>query len=117
MGSTSKQTHPPSSFCLPLPLPPPHTRHTTLHTHLLNTTALLRLNPPPPPLLLQVLHACALELDLQILADGDRSKAGLRGINLSGGQRQRLNLARCAYFDGDMVSGEGSLSPSSRSAL
>ena len=46
----------------------------------------------------QVVHACALELDFQILAAGDQSKAGLRGINLSGGQRQRLNLARCAYF-------------------
>lgn len=51
----------------------------------------------------RVLHACALELDLQILMDGDETKAGLRGINLSGGQRQRLNLARAAYFDGDLV--------------
>lgn len=31
------------------------------------------------------------------------TQAGLRGINLSGGQRQRLNLARAAYFDGDLV--------------
>ena len=51
----------------------------------------------------RVLHACALELDLQILQLGDQSKAGLRGINLSGGQRQRLNLARAAYFGGDLV--------------
>ena len=94
-GALRRLSPPPAPTC-PLPLP---------------------LAPTPHPLLLQVLHACALELDLQILADGDRSKAGLRGINLSGGQRQRLNLARCAYFDGDMVSGEGSLSPSSRSAL
>nr|AXF41555.1 HLA3 protein [Chlorella sp. ArM0029B] len=57
-----------------------------------------------------VIHACALELDLQILQDGDQSKAGLRGINLSGGQRQRLNLARAAYFDGDLVLLDNALS-------
>jgi ABC-type multidrug transport system fused ATPase/permease subunit len=58
----------------------------------------------------QVLHACALELDLQILPAGDQSKAGLRGINLSGGQRQRLNLARSAYFGGDLVLLDNALS-------
>jgi ATP-binding cassette subfamily C (CFTR/MRP) protein 1 len=58
----------------------------------------------------QVIHACALELDLQILPAGDQSKAGLRGINLSGGQRQRLNLARCAYFGGDLVLLDNALS-------
>lgn len=58
----------------------------------------------------QVLHACALELDLDILAAGDQTKAGLRGINLSGGQRQRLNLARCAYFGGDLVLLDNALS-------
>jgi ABC-type multidrug transport system ATPase subunit len=57
-----------------------------------------------------VLHACALELDLDILAAGDQTKAGLRGINLSGGQRQRLNLARCAYFGGDLVLLDNALS-------
>lgn len=45
----------------------------------------------------EVIEACALTLDLQILPDGDQSMAGLRGINLSGGQRQRLNVARAAY--------------------
>lgn len=58
----------------------------------------------------QVIHDCALELDLQILPKGDQSKAGLRGINLSGGQRQRLNLARAAYFDGDLVLLDNALS-------
>ncbi|GAB4815837.1 hypothetical protein N2152v2_002883 [Parachlorella kessleri] len=89
----------------------------------------------------EVLHACALELDLEILAAGDLSKAGLRGINLSGGQpelgdlpqnsslvpphllqaglrginlsggqRQRLNLARCAYYNGDLVLLDNALS-------
>ena len=37
-------------------------------------------------------------------------KAGLRGVNLSGGQRQRLNLARCAYFGGDIVLLDNALS-------
>ena len=42
-------------------------------------------------------------LHSQILPRGDQSPVGLRGINLSGGQRQRLNLARAAYFNGDLV--------------
>ncbi|WIA12457.1 hypothetical protein OEZ85_012492 [Tetradesmus obliquus] len=58
----------------------------------------------------RVIHDCALELDLQILPKGDQSKAGLRGINLSGGQRQRLNLARAAYFNGDLVLLDNALS-------
>ena len=58
----------------------------------------------------QVIHDCGLELDLQILPQGDMSKAGLRGINLSGGQRQRLNLARAAYFGGDVMLLDNALS-------
>uniref|UniRef100_A0A383VW30 Uncharacterized protein n=1 Tax=Tetradesmus obliquus TaxID=3088 RepID=A0A383VW30_TETOB len=58
----------------------------------------------------RTIHDCALELDLQILPKGDQSKAGLRGINLSGGQRQRLNLARAAYFNGDLVLLDNALS-------
>uniref|UniRef100_A0A7S0R450 Uncharacterized protein n=1 Tax=Chlamydomonas leiostraca TaxID=1034604 RepID=A0A7S0R450_9CHLO len=51
----------------------------------------------------QVIHACALELDLQILPNGDQSMAGERGINLSGGQRQRVGLARATYHDSELV--------------
>jgi len=58
----------------------------------------------------QVIHDCALELDLQILPSADDTKAGLRGINLSGGQRQRVNVARAAYFDGDLVLLDNALS-------
>ena len=58
----------------------------------------------------QVIHDCGLELDLQILPQGDMTKAGLRGINLSGGQRQRLNLARAAYFGGDVLLLDNALS-------
>lgn len=57
-----------------------------------------------------VIHACALELDLEILPEGDMSMAGLRGINLSGGQRQRLNLARAAYAESDLVLLDNALS-------
>ncbi|KAG2422455.1 hypothetical protein HXX76_016025 [Chlamydomonas incerta] len=51
----------------------------------------------------RVIHACALELDLQILPKGDQTMAGERGINLSGGQRQRVCLARAAYHDCDLI--------------
>eukprot|EP00798_Chlamydomonas_sp_ICE-L_P017393 gene17393-23693_t len=51
----------------------------------------------------QVIHACALELDLKILPNGDQTMAGERGINLSGGQRQRVCLARAAYHPSDLV--------------
>lgn len=50
-----------------------------------------------------VIHACALEQDLQMLPLGDASIGGLRGMNLSGGQRQRVNIARAAYFDADTI--------------
>jgi ABC-type multidrug transport system fused ATPase/permease subunit len=37
----------------------------------------------------QVLEACALVNDLEILEDGDESEIGERGVNLSGGQKAR----------------------------
>ncbi|KAI8051599.1 hypothetical protein BDF22DRAFT_777181 [Syncephalis plumigaleata] len=45
----------------------------------------------------QVLHACALERDLEILDAGDYTIVGEKGIMLSGGQKQRLALARAVY--------------------
>lgn len=44
-----------------------------------------------------VIAACALERDLDILADGDDTLVGEKGIALSGGQKQRISLARALY--------------------
>ncbi|GAW19331.1 hypothetical protein ANO14919_088170 [Xylariales sp. No.14919] len=44
-----------------------------------------------------VLVACALERDLQILDNGDETLVGENGITLSGGQKQRISLARAVY--------------------
>ncbi|GLC48313.1 hypothetical protein PLESTB_000082600 [Pleodorina starrii] len=57
-----------------------------------------------------VIESCALTMDLQILANGDQTKAGIRGVNFSGGQRQRVNLARCAYADAELVLLDNALS-------
>ncbi|QSZ35411.1 hypothetical protein DSL72_008281 [Monilinia vaccinii-corymbosi] len=44
-----------------------------------------------------VIVACALERDLDILDDGDETLVGEKGISLSGGQKQRISLARALY--------------------
>lgn len=50
----------------------------------------------------QVVFACALSDDLNILPAGDSTQIGERGINLSGGQKQRVALARAVYQDCDI---------------
>ena len=49
-----------------------------------------------------VLEACALIADLNILPAGDRTEIGEKGINLSGGQKQRVSLARAAYNNSEI---------------
>ncbi|XP_040848249.1 ATP-binding cassette sub-family C member 2 [Ochotona curzoniae] len=50
----------------------------------------------------QVLEACALLPDLEILPGGDLAEIGEKGINLSGGQKQRVSLARATYQHADI---------------
>ncbi|KAF6375882.1 ATP binding cassette subfamily C member 4 [Rhinolophus ferrumequinum] len=50
----------------------------------------------------QVIKACALKKDLQLLEDGDLTVIGDRGSTLSGGQKARVNLARAVYQDADI---------------
>ncbi|CDK25303.1 unnamed protein product [Kuraishia capsulata CBS 1993] len=50
-----------------------------------------------------VIHACSLEADLDLLPAGDHTEVGERGITLSGGQKARLNLARAVYADRDII--------------
>ncbi|CAH1274296.1 ABCC1 [Branchiostoma lanceolatum] len=47
----------------------------------------------------EVLEACALGPDLEMLPGGDLTEIGEKGINLSGGQKQRVSLARAVYSD------------------
>ncbi|KAF8996876.1 hypothetical protein BDQ17DRAFT_1391964 [Cyathus striatus] len=44
-----------------------------------------------------VVEACALRPDLEVLEDGDATEIGARGVNLSGGQKARVALARAVY--------------------
>ncbi|KAM7227688.1 hypothetical protein CapIbe_021385 [Capra ibex] len=50
----------------------------------------------------QVLEACALLPDLEVLPGGDMAEIGEKGINLSGGQKQRISLARATYQNSDI---------------
>ncbi|XP_011601661.2 ATP-binding cassette sub-family C member 2 [Takifugu rubripes] len=50
----------------------------------------------------QVIEACALAPDLKLLAGGELTEIGEKGINLSGGQKQRVSLARAAYSQADI---------------
>jgi ATP-binding cassette subfamily C (CFTR/MRP) protein 1 len=51
----------------------------------------------------QVVDACALRPDFEMLPNGDLTEIGERGITVSGGQKQRLNIARAIYFDADII--------------
>jgi ATP-binding cassette subfamily C (CFTR/MRP) protein 1 len=51
----------------------------------------------------EVVDACALRADLEMLPAGDRTEIGERGITVSGGQKQRMNIARAIYFNADII--------------
>jgi ABC-type multidrug transport system fused ATPase/permease subunit len=50
-----------------------------------------------------VVKACALETDIKLMPDNDRTEIGEGGVNLSGGQKARLSLARCVYSSQEIV--------------
>ena len=50
-----------------------------------------------------IIDACALRPDLDILPGGDETEIGEKGINLSGGQKQRVSLARAIYSQSDLL--------------
>lgn len=50
----------------------------------------------------EVIQACALAPDLELLPGGILTEIGEKGINLSGGQKQRVSLARAAYSQADI---------------
>ncbi|KAF2128447.1 hypothetical protein P153DRAFT_318274 [Dothidotthia symphoricarpi CBS 119687] len=45
----------------------------------------------------EVIAACSLKRDLEILDAGDQTLVGEKGVTLSGGQKQRISLARAMY--------------------
>lgn len=51
----------------------------------------------------EVVDACALRPDLEMLPAGDKTEIGERGITVSGGQKQRMNIARAIYFNADII--------------
>lgn len=51
----------------------------------------------------EVISACSLDHDLEVLPHGEDTEIGEKGINLSGGQKARVSLARAAYSQSDIV--------------
>lgn len=51
----------------------------------------------------QVVEACGLLPDFDLLPHGDDTEVGERGITISGGQKQRVNMARAIYFSADVL--------------
>jgi ATP-binding cassette subfamily C (CFTR/MRP) protein 1 len=45
----------------------------------------------------RIVDACSLRKDLELLAYGDETLIGEKGINLSGGQRARINMFKLIH--------------------
>jgi ABC-type multidrug transport system fused ATPase/permease subunit len=50
----------------------------------------------------RVIHACALQPDLDVFPASDLTEVGEASINISGGQSMRLSLARACYSQADI---------------
>ncbi|KIJ49226.1 hypothetical protein M422DRAFT_225864 [Sphaerobolus stellatus SS14] len=50
-----------------------------------------------------IIKACSLEHDLEMLPNAEMTEIGEKGINLSGGQKARVSLARAAYSDSSVI--------------
>ena len=48
--------------------------------------------------MLQIIDACALRTDLEILTGGDETEIGEKGINVSGGQKQRIRYDFTPFY-------------------
>ncbi|KAJ3498540.1 hypothetical protein NLG97_g1033 [Lecanicillium saksenae] len=51
----------------------------------------------------QVVHICALDVDIARLPNGDKTLCGSDGCNLSGGQKQRISLARTLFTQAELL--------------
>lgn len=50
-----------------------------------------------------ILNACGLDVDIDLLPGDDLTRIGEKGINLSGGQKQRVSIARAIYCNSDII--------------
>ncbi|KAG8781969.1 hypothetical protein FRC12_021352 [Ceratobasidium sp. 428] len=50
-----------------------------------------------------VLSQCALQQDLLLFSDADKTEVGERGVTLSGGQKARISLARAIYSKAEVI--------------
>ncbi|KAJ3923547.1 ABC protein [Lentinula edodes] len=50
----------------------------------------------------RVVEVACLLPDLEIMADGDLTEIGEKGVNLSGGQKQRISIARALYSNAEV---------------
>lgn len=51
----------------------------------------------------EVVKVCCLQDDIDMMAGGDYTEIGERGITLSGGQKARINLARAVYNNQNII--------------